>query len=198
MARKRKSKVHLKPEIGIYCEGESEKQYFTMLNQKYRASNIKTKRVKIDSIGESGIRLIEAARKKADYLHQEQVYAVFDRDEKTNDELLRCKKLAKKLKVKILFSSICFEIWILLHFENVMRDYTREELFTKLSGEKYFGSDYTRFKGSSYRQFLFDRVQIAINNAGTLYGKHNDMIKDSPYTNIYSELENIYGKRDVW
>lgn len=63
MTRKRKSKVHLKPEIGIYCEGESEKQYFTMLNQKYRASNIKTKRVKIDSIGESGIRLIEAARK---------------------------------------------------------------------------------------------------------------------------------------
>lgn len=197
MSRKRRNNFQPKPEIGIYCEGESERQYFLMLNQKYNASNIKTKKIKVDSLGESGVKLIKEAKRKGNYHHQSKIYVVFDRDEKSDDEILRCKKLAEKLNVTILFSSICFEIWILMHFESVMRAYTRRDLFTKLSGEKYFGCDYNRFKGSSYRNSLFDQVQFAINNAKSLYD-NNNMIVDNPYTNIHRELENLYGKRKLW
>ena len=46
--------------IGILCEGESEKQYFTMLKQKYRLANIKVKIVAADLSGKS---LVEKAVK---------------------------------------------------------------------------------------------------------------------------------------
>ncbi len=38
-----RNKTKSNPIIGILCEGESEKQYFTMLKQKYRLANIKVK-----------------------------------------------------------------------------------------------------------------------------------------------------------
>ena len=40
MGRKSK-KIKQKPTIGIFCEGKSEKQYLTMLKQKYRSTNVK-------------------------------------------------------------------------------------------------------------------------------------------------------------
>lgn len=74
MARRRKNNIHLKPVIGIYCEGESEKSYFTMLRQKYNASNIHTERVKIEAMAESGERIIDAAWRKGRRLRQDQIY----------------------------------------------------------------------------------------------------------------------------
>lgn len=194
MGRKRKSNIRLKPVIGIYCEGESEKQYFDMLCQKYNAGNIHTQRIKIsvDAVGKSGKRLIETAKKKGEYRHQSQIYVVFDRDDKTNSELQACRKLAKEYNVEILFSSICFEIWILMHFEPVMREYTKEQLFRKLSGSDFFKQDYVRFKGSSYRQFIFDKVNNAMNNANKLYDINNDMINDNPYTDVHLGTKKLF------
>lgn len=195
MARKRRRNAHIKPVIGIYCEGESEEQYFKMLCQKYNAGNIHAQRIKVDSLGESGEKLIDAAANKGKYLHQSKIYVVFDRDEKTNDELKICQRLAKKHGITILFSSICFEIWILMHFELVMRTYTRRQLFDKLSGPQYFNQDYRRFKGLSYRRFIYDQVGNAITNAQKLYAKNYDMTTDDPYTNIHLSLGEIFNRK---
>lgn len=46
-----RNKTKSNPIIGILCEGESEKQYFTMLKQKYRLANIKVKIVAADLSG---------------------------------------------------------------------------------------------------------------------------------------------------
>lgn len=191
MARRRKNNLHLKPVIGIYCEGESEKSYFMMLRQKYNASNIHAERVKIEAMAESGERIIDAAWRKGSRLHQDQIYVVFDRDAKTDEELARCHKIAKRKNVKILLSSICFEIWILMHFEKVMRSYTTAQLFRKLSKSAYFGQNYNRFKGSDY-QLIYDNVGQAVTNAQLLYKQHDNMIKDDPYTNIHIGLHEIF------
>lgn len=50
MGRKSK-KIKQKPIIGIFCEGKSEKQYLTMLKQKYRSTNVK---IEIVDAGLSG------------------------------------------------------------------------------------------------------------------------------------------------
>lgn len=194
MTRKRKKNVHIKPAIGIYCEGQSEEQYFKMLCQKYNAGNVHAQRIKVDALGESGKKLIIEAAKKGKYLRQSRIYVVFDRDEKTDDELRACQILAKKKSVMILFSSVCFEIWILMHFELVMRAYTRKQLFTKLSGPNYFGQDYVTFKGSSYRQFIYDQVGFAIKNAERLYAKNHEMTTDDPYTDIHLALRGIFSR----
>ena len=195
MTRKRKKNVHIKPTIGIYCEGQSEEQYFKMLCQKYNAGNVHAQRIKVDALGESGKKLIVEAAKKGRYFHQNHIYVVFDRDEKTDEELWACQKLAKKQNVTILFSSICFEIWILMHFESVMRAYTRKQLFTKLSGPNYFDQDYIAFKGSSYRRFIYDRVGFAIKNAKRLYARNHEMATNNPYTDIHLALGRIFNRK---
>ena len=185
MARKRKKRKQ-NPIIGIFCEGESEKQYFTMLMQKYRRRNVKIKSLIDKTIGK-----IKQEAKDFD-----QVYVVFDRDEHKKQELLECERLAKKNGIKIMFSSIDFEIWILLHFEEVLRSYNRKELVKKLSQEGYFNCDYNDFKGKSYSEYIEDKVQDAVDNATKLYKKKNNWIEDDPFTNIQIYLPEIFDRND--
>lgn len=187
-----RNKTKSNPIIGILCEGESEKQYFTMLKQKYRLANIKVKIVAADLSGKS---LVEKAVKFGKYNHLDKTYVVFDRDEHSKDELRKCAKLARKNDITIMFSSIDFEIWILMHFESVTRSYTRDELVQKLSKTSYFNQDYSRFKGNSYREYIFDKVQNAVDHADKLYQKNYDWINDDPFTNIQLYLPEIF-KRD--
>lgn len=191
MGRKR-NKVKSNPIIGILCEGESEKQYFTMLKQKYRLANIKIKVVAADLSSRS---LVEKAIKFSKYNHLDKTYVAFDRDEHSKAELIECDKLAQKNGITIMFSSIDFEIWILMHFESVTRSYTRDELVQKLSKTSYFNQDYSRFKGNSYREYIFDKVQNAVDHADKLYQKNYDWINDDPFTNIQLYLPEIF-KRD--
>lgn len=157
MSRSRR-KLKTNKQISIYCEGESERQYLTMLKQKYRTANVKIKVIAADL---SGKKLIEKAIKSNNYQPSDEVYVVFDRDEHSKDELRLCQQIAKKNRIQIIFSSIDFEIWILMHFEPVFRSYTRNELVTKLSGKEYFNQNYKNFKGNSYRQYLFDKVKLS-------------------------------------
>lgn len=188
MGRKSK-KIKQKPTIGIFCEGKSEKQYLTMLKQKYRSTNVK---VEIVDAGLSGKRLIEKTIKSRKHDKYDEVYVVFDRDEHKREELQNCGKLAKDENINIIFSSIDFEIWILMHFEPVFRTYTRPELVAILSKEKYFNQDYKRFKGSSYRNYIFDKVDDAMNNASNLYKRHSNWIDDDPFTNMHIYLPKIF------
>lgn len=191
MSRKRKN-IQKRSKIGIYCEGESEEQYFKMLNQKYNASNVHSRKINIKSMGKSGEKLITEAWLKGKANKESKLYVVFDRDEKSIDDIQRCRILAKRYGITILFSSISFEIWILMHFEPVMKLYTRKQLVNKLSSKRYFNQDYTKFKGSSYRPYIYDDVQNAIENAEKLYTINSNMDEDNPFTNIHKYLKEIY------
>ena len=143
----------------------------------------------------AGRSLVEKAIKFSKYNHLDKTYVAFDRDEHSKAELIECDKLAQKNGITIMFSSIDFEIWILMHFESVTRSYTRDELVQKLSKTSYFNQDYSRFKGNSYREYIFDKVQNAVDHADKLYQKNYDWINDDPFTNIQLYLPEIF-KRD--
>lgn len=191
MTRKRGNKKK-RPRIGIYCEGESEAQYFTMLSQKYNARNVHSQKINIKSMGESGKKLITESKLKGKANNESNLYVVFDRDEKSVEDIQQCRKLAKRYGITILFSSISFEIWVLMHFEPVMHSYTRKQLVNKLSTKKYFNQDYSKFKGSSYRPYLYDKIQQAEENAKKLEKIHNNMDKNDPFTNIHQHLKEIF------
>lgn len=195
--KKRKSKnISLKRSIYILCEGETEEQYFRMLKQKYHSYNISIRRsIKIKAIGHSGKSLIRDALKDPDIKKQDMVYVVFDRDEHTLEELQVCQKLIVNTNIRIIFSSICFEIWLLMHFEPVNRAYDREKLFQKLSQADYFGVEYKKMKGDKFirlRPFLYDKVAFAKNNADELYKRNNDWLRDDPFTNVNCYLKEIF------
>lgn len=90
----------------------------------------------------------------------EQVYAVFDRDDHDSyfDALVLAESLNGKLKndnkQAIKFSSIasvpCFELWLLLHFEDVFAPVHRDDVIKRL---KRHIPDYV--KGTT-RSYFFD------------------------------------------
>lgn len=194
MSRKRK-KINPHYSIGIFCEGASEKQYFDMLNRKYRRGNVVTTfhaKIKVKDAGASGKKLIETANQHQKREKFDKVFVIFDRDDHTRQELTNCQSLAERYGIKVIFSSISFEIWILMHFESVMKPYSRKELYRKLSGKKYFGQDYQHFKGSDYSKYLEDRIQTAKVNAEHLYQKNHRIYVDDPFTNVDQAIKDIY------
>lgn len=191
-----------KPTIALYCEGESEVNYFKMLMRKYRAGNVAAHglNVKIKAMGgRKGTKLVNAVKKQLTHgkkVNAEEVYLVFDRDDLTVADIRDCQMQARENKFKIIFSSINFEIWILLHFETVQRSYTKAELYKRLSDDRHFNQDYKRFKGSNYDQYLVDKVGAAMSNAQQLNGKPSQLATSDPFTNVHLYLKDIFGRAD--
>lgn len=180
--------------ITIYCEGESEVQYFNMLRQKYKKGSVHADKIKFKKINANGLSILERAyiQERNNRRKSDEVYVAFDRDKMNDNEVAKCVNYAEKIGYKLLFSSISFEVWILMHFEEVNRHYTNEQLKRKLSGKDYFNTDYNKFKGNNYDDFLYDRVADAKNNGDKLLKSNNDIIKDNPYTNISREIGKIF------
>lgn len=193
--RKRKSrKLNLRPTVRIYCEGKTEENYFNMLKQKYHQSNVSVNSrlpIKVKSMA-----LLHDVLEDPKLNIQDKIYLVFDRDEHDNEELLKCFDQARKLKydITILFSSICFEIRLLMHFEPVHTAYDRERLFSKLSGKQYFNEEYSRNKGQKIN-ILRDKVSTAVKNANRISSPNDEatkIIKEDPYTNVNLHLKDIF------
>lgn len=183
--------------IDIFVEGESELQYLKMLQRKYSASNVL--RIKQLS-GKKGPALVSAAKRQVangNRKHAEEVYLMFDRDDLTVNEIKTAERQAKMAGYRIIFSSIDFEVFILLHFKAFSKSYTRPELIQTLSGSKYFNQDYKKFKGSEYDKYLIDSVATAVKNAKALSENNpGDMTTTDPYLNVQDHIRLIFGRED--
>ena len=202
MVRKSKWKPE-KQVIGIYCEGSSEVTYFNMLRRKYHGGNVQAHRAGLKIVAmdsEKGTKLITDVIKQVNALKKQRkvdvVFAVFDRDDLTREDIQRAQALARQNNIKIIFSSINFEIWILLHFEFFTRAYTRTGLNTVLSDSRHFNQDYSRFKGNEYDQLLVDKVATAIKNGRQLARRQTDLLTADPFVNIQDHIREIFGRED--
>lgn len=188
--------------IAIFCEGESEVNYFKMLQRKYKAGNVSAHNigVTIKSLpGKKGNDLIAAVKRQLSNgkkINAERVYLVFDRDNLSNSEIEKCQSEAKRNKFEIIFSSINFEIWILLHFEPFTRSYTKKDLYAVLSDGNHFNQDYRDFKGDDYDEYLFDGVATAVKNAQKLALDDSHMATSDPFTNVQRHIKPIFGRDD--
>ncbi|MEO5297252.1 RloB family protein [Enterococcus cecorum] len=104
MVRGRQSqKRSLKKIIYIFTEGETEKNYFNMLNKKYRTSA--TVKVNISSGRKQGLALLNFALNKLQSLSEserkeiDKIYIVFDKDDISVDEM---KTILKKLNQTVM------------------------------------------------------------------------------------------------
>lgn len=90
------------------------------------------------------------------------VVVVFDKDNHTNQEVEQAIAKARSLKIDVAFSNICFETWLLMHFESVVTAIPSNILHTKL--EKLFNVEsYSRSKGNKKMLGkLEDLIQHAI------------------------------------
>ena len=124
--RRRPARVEPRERILIVCEGEvTEPGYFRGLKHDLRAAP-----VTIEINDQSGVpktlveRAVElkkaaearAKRERNAYLRYDQVWCVFDVDAHPN--LPEALQQAKANGIRIALSNPCFELWILLHFQD--------------------------------------------------------------------------------
>lgn len=119
--KKNKNKP-IKPVLHIFTEGEKTEPYYIngRIDDKY--SEYRTIVVIEKTKKNTPVQLVEEAIKhqKSEKLKQDVYWVVFDRESiaKYSDERhLKARRLAQKHDINIAFSNICFEYWLLLHFE---------------------------------------------------------------------------------
>ncbi|NEP43039.1 MAG: RloB domain-containing protein [Okeania sp. SIO2H7] len=184
MSRKKpKKKRQLKPSIYIVCEGtNTERIYFEAIAQQddvferfaitvypSEEEQIKALENPGKSIKTDAKNLVKiASDASSDY---DEVWAVFDKDGYTKHQEAfnnaRQPRRGKKA-VNIAFSSIAFEHWILLHYEQNRTAFNKSrDVVDRLSKKKYF-SGYSKKADTNIYSSLKNLTKTAIENAAWL------------------------------
>ena len=158
----------------ILCEGESEQIYINgHRSEEYnirRLANVEVEIYKPKNnspyglLAEAKIKSKEAKRDKMTY---DTIWIIFDRD--GHAYVPNTFEEARIAKINITFSSVCFEIWILLHFEKTSRQFSNcDDLIHFIKHKDYLNYEKTNF----YNQLTLEHKQNAIINAEWLHGQN--------------------------
>ena len=121
----------IKRSIYILTEGHTEQAYFSRISEilgdddEWRYSVTVDVREIEDGCKTDPVGIVKEA-KNSQKLYDE-VWAVFDKDRERDIQNVRAIELARKFNIKLAFSSIAFEQWILLHFEKSSTSFERSD-----------------------------------------------------------------------
>lgn len=190
MKRKRGNRATF-DRILIVCEGKkTEPNYFDDIRQALKLPKAEV-RVIHSEAGTEPRQIVDYAEKAfCEDPSFDVVYAVFDRDEhKTyHDALKRAAQLDQALrndfKKKIRFHAVptvpCFEMWILLHFDDVKAFTDRHEVIRRL-GEHI--KDYAKGQRGVFG-LTVDKLPTATRRAAKLREEFNAEAGTDPYTTV--------------
>jgi RloB-like protein len=122
---------NIKRSLYILTEGHTEQAYFSRIGEilgdedewKYSVT------VDVREIGDRSktdpVNMVKEAKKSQ--RSYDEIWVVFDKDRDRDQQNLQAIELAYKSKIKIAFSSISFEEWVLLHFEKSTTAFQRSD-----------------------------------------------------------------------
>lgn len=198
--RKKPGTRQIEKRLIIVCEGakdKSESAYFKSLIKSYTFAGNKVEVKVIDTTINSGKELVKFAKEQKDFTDIDVSWVVYDKDGYTKHP--ETFNNARQSNIKIAFSSISFETWILLHFEYTAKAFVKsEDIISYLNKKNYI--QYS--KGS---QDIFNKTKHLLSTAKShsvqlqKYQKHSNSIDTqiyemNPYTNInelITEIENF-------
>jgi len=185
--------------ILIVSEGsKTEPNYFEEIRSSYRlhTANIE---VQSGNYGTDPLQVVKYAHdlfiegdshKRIAPRKFEQVYAVFDRDEhRTYFDALKLAesydgKLRNDLKQPVKFKAIAsvpsFELWLLLHYEDIQAPIHRDEVMNRL---KHHIHEYEKGAGGTFATTC-SRLETAIQRAQKLATRFNAYNEPEPYTAV--------------
>jgi hypothetical protein len=173
----------------IVCEGETEKAYFDALREAYRLTRAEIV-IPASATGNDPLALVDfAARQQRENGGYDYIYCVFDQDNRTSFEPARMeiRRLAAKrrspLPIAEAVSIPCFEIWVLLHFQQSARPFRNADaVIAHLHAgpfPSYVKADF------SVAKTLVALVGTAIANAKWLVTQNAGTGSDNPFTNLH-------------
>jgi len=198
MPKKLKKSGVRKPNKRLYilCEGAKDKSEFAYLNAFIRNCSFKGSRVSVevvDSIKNTGRELVKAASELKE-MPDDTIWVVYDKDDyPRHPDTFHS---ARVHNVKIAFSSISFEYWILLHYKYTAKAFDSCDDLLKYMKSK-IDFDYSKSSAS-----VFDDTKhllgVAKQNAKKIQKyqasgnpKGTPIYKFNPYTNINELIEEI-------
>lgn len=178
--------------------GKTEPNYFGEIRSAYRLHTANVE-VRSSELGTAPVQVVQYAKelfengdrhKRIPSRAFEQIYAVFDRDdhvsyrEALNMAAILDGKLRNDNKQPVSFQAIVsvpsFELWLLLHYEDIQAPIHRDEVMRRL--RRHF----TNYEKGAERAFATtrDRLDTATQRARALAEKFNAYSDPEPYTAI--------------
>ena len=196
MSRKRISRIP-KTTIFIACEGtNTEPIYFERIKEEVEEYNFlsievypsqEEEKPKTDALG-----LIREAKSRLIYF--DEVWAVFDKNgyTKHQEAFDEADEQINGKKVRIVFSSISFEHWILLHFEKNDLAFLKSAniIDNKFANNEMYYPDYNKRSDIDIYPRIKEYTETAIENAAWLRFKQNNLLATypiheiNPYTDV--------------
>lgn len=196
----------------IVCEGsKTEPLYLGEIRQQLRLPSANVQ-VQPAAYGTEPLRIVEYAERlftegqRALGIHArtfDRVVVVFDRDEHHtyHAALQRVAALNGRLendeRVKVPFEAVvsvpCFELWLLLHFEDVFAPLHRDEAIVRLRG---YLAGYAKGRGSNWA-VTRERLDVATARAEALLAAgHAAEDGTQPYTNMHELVRRLLHLKD--
>jgi RloB-like protein len=196
----------------IVCEGaKTEPLYLGEIRQELRLPSANVQ-VQPAAYGTEPLRIVEYAEHLFTQGHRalgirarsfDRVVAVFDRDEHHtyHAALQRVAALNGRLEndenVRVPFEAVvsvpCFELWLLLHFEDVFAPLHRDEAVGRLRTHL---ADYAKGQGAHWTATC-GRVENAMQRAAALTGAgHTAADGSQPYTNMHELVYRLLHLKD--
>lgn len=184
--------------IIIFCEGKTEKYYFDYFAEIIKKNKYTDVEVILETANGNAQTVLNCANKfMAEEEHNRKFntygkYLAFDCDDPPNIQSV----VVAAAGYELLISNHLFEIWLLMHFEDVKEKISKREIYRRLS--EHLHSTYSKgHKGKTREIVQNGNIEKAIDNARNLEkqyvakGKNiftniNDM---NPFTSVYKLIE---------
>lgn len=170
----------------------TEKIYFEGLREFHKLNNIC---IKIEVQAKSPLQVVEWALKRPSIPECHSVWILFDKDDFSADQVQQAIALIHAQpgsKVHCAFSNPCFDLWLLLHFENGAGAITRPEIYKRLRKHVDYYHQETN-KKVFYRDFK-DGIVAAIERAKKIDSVHySGGTQPPPSTCVWRLLSEILG-----
>ena len=218
MPKKRHVKRPLRPVFYIFCEGEKTEPYYLDHYIKKHCigfGSIQLKRIKLDDVVKvpktnktdplSLVKLAIKQQKSSPSKNDDSFWCVYDRE--TENEVpakkhIEAFDLAASNGVRVAFSNVCFEVWLLLHRQDGCAAYISCDDLIKRSKLRQYYSGYNKgskneFSDSDICEARRRVVRMNAKTCGVPIKNFSEVIDPrqlvrlNPYTNFYQLLDAV-------
>lgn len=211
--RKKNEKRPLNTSIYIVCEGtNTEPIYFKAIAEQedvvkeYRVTvypseedQRKASKKEGESIKTDAVNLVKIAKREREIHNYSEVWVVFDKDGYTKHK--EAFLYAKRHDVNLAFSSIAFEHWILLHYEQNRTAFPKSQNVIDYLEHAGYYTGYSKKADISIYARLKDLTKTAIENAAwlrmemakNLADSENRIYELNPYTTVDKLVMDLLG-----
>lgn len=200
--RKKPGTRKIQKRLFIICEGMADKSESAYFKSLLKDCNFVGDKVVVkvkDTNKNTGKELVREAIKAKEFKFDD-AWVVYDMDGYTKHA--ETFSLANNKNIKIAFSAISFEYWILLHFEYTTKSFSKsEEIIKHLKTKKYI--DYSKGDKSIYCQIKCNleesiaRAQNIRKSQLSSVSSNTPIYKINPYTNIDELINEILSLQKI-